>query len=90
MAAETRATRFCPVIEGELRTVGDEFIAILRADGNDAAHGATITQMTDEFAGIDFGDDGNAALGEETVRPLSSERQLLTTGEISRTTKPSM
>ncbi len=43
----------------------DEKSVILWTDSDDAAFGAVIAEMADETAGIDFGDDGDSALGEE-------------------------
>ena len=64
--------------------------AIAAAGRKHAAHHAARAQMAHQRAGVDFGDHGNAVARRETARAVSSERQLLASGENSRTTRPSM
>ena len=62
---------------------------IVLAGGNNAAHCAAFAQKTDELTRIDFRNDRNAVSARK-CSARCSERQLLATGEISRTTRPSI
>ena len=58
--------------------------------GEDAAHHAASPQMADQRARVDVADDRECRPSRGSRRPSASERQLLASGENSRTTRPSM